>query len=328
MARRTLAQWAIDQQGKDLETIIGAVAKYSGILREFTFRPSSDGLANKHKIYTSVPTGNIRNVNEGFVPTSTDKQLKTDDLFVFTDVQSEDPTLCGSTAQSAAQFMNDEMPVFVEGIGQTIAKQFVYGDTSFGGDGTGFKGLRQIAIANGKQIDATGTTANTTSIIAVRMGMNAAYGTFDPKNYDPTNIVMTTLLNEIRGGVPIAQLLVDSTTTGAVLETINMLYKAVLGLTVASTDAVSVYTGIQDDTSDKPTATGMDQLLDLVKADPTNTMILANRTGRRLLYELKHTKLSTYVGDNNFRTAFEAWNGIPLVLEENIVDTETTAIDA
>ena len=43
--------------------------------------------------------------------------------------------------------------------------------------------------------------------------------------------------------------------------------------------------------------------------------------------EIKYGKLSMAPGDTGFNTVVSDWDGIPVVLEESILSTETTALD-
>ena len=77
--------------------------------------------------------------------------------------------------------------------------------------------------------------------------------------------------------------------------------------------------------SSKPTAAQIDLLIDAVKglADG-KTFLYMNREGRRYIKEIKYGKLSMAPGDTGFNTVVSDWDGIPVVLEESILSTETT----
>jgi len=72
----------------------------------------------------------------------------------------------------------------------------------------------------------------------------------------------------------------------------------------------------------------LDELVDAVKglADGM-TFIYLNRRARRYLNALKDTKLSLAPADRNYTTQIAEWDSIPVILDESIVDTETTDLD-
>jgi len=52
-----------------------------------------------------------------------------------------------------------------------------------------------------------------------------------------------------------------------------------------------------------------------------------NRLGRRLVKQIKNTKLELAPSDTDYNTAVASWDNIPIVLDEMIVSTETTDLD-
>jgi len=49
--------------------------------------------------------------------------------------------------------------------------------------------------------------------------------------------------------------------------------------------------------------------------------------GRRLVKQIKNTKLEITPSDTDYNTVVSSWDNIPIVLDEMIVSTETTALD-
>jgi hypothetical protein len=57
------------------------------------------------------------------------------------------------------------------------------------------------------------------------------------------------------------------------------------------------------------------------------TFLYMNRLGRRLVKQIKNTKLELAPSDTDYNTAVASWDNIPIVLDEMIVSTETTDLD-
>jgi hypothetical protein len=49
-----------------------------------------------------------------------------------------------------------------------------------------------------------------------------------------------------------------------------------------------------------------------------------NRTQKRLVRELKDSKFEMGALDKNYDIRVDYWNGVPIIIDENIVNTEST----
>lgn len=320
MSHATLLKLASAYQVPNQSAIIDSLVRESGILKTMPFQKASHGLYHKYKVKSGLPGGGFRTVNGAIVPHTTTEEIRQTDLKILTDIQQEDKALCESYPGGVEKYFSDEMPAFIEGLGQTAAKQMIYGTDATFGDDEGFTGLRQHAVSNGKTIALGGASGSRTTIIAVRWKPGVCTGLFNESAFSAGNLISVKPLNN---GNPV--MVVTNTTTGAVRPVYQALYEAYLGLLVADTANVAAVTQIQDATGKKPTASTIDKLIDLVNGTAGDTVLYMNRVSRRLLWELKDSKMTGGVtpADSDYRTAFEAWNGIPIVLEENISASET-----
>ncbi len=318
MASATLMKLAAAYNVPNQTAIIDSLIRESGILETMPFIKATHGIYHKYKLKQELPGGGFRSVNGSIIPHTTEDVVLQEDLKILTDIQQEDKAICESYPGGVEKYFADELPAFVEGLGQTAARQLVYGTDSTFGDEEGFKGLRQHAVKNGNTIDATGTSGNRTTILAVRWKAGSCCGLFNENAFSDGNLITVRPLNN---GNPV--MVVVNTATGAVKPVYQALYEAYMGLLCATSDNVAAYVSIQDATGKKPTAGNMDKLIDMVRGSVSDTFIYCNRTGRRLLWELKESKMQVSSADTDYNRLIERWNGIPVVLEENISSTET-----
>jgi len=105
----------------------------------------------------------------------------------------------------------------------------------------------------------------------------------------------------------------------------QVMYQMMLALQAGSYYSVHRIIGV-DSGSNAPTAAEIDTLVDLVKGDSANTILYTSRLGKRAMQTLKATKFFTQaVQDQNMNTMLDFWNGIPVIVSDNILETETKA---
>jgi len=98
------------------------------------------------------------------------------------------------------------------------------------------------------------------------------------------------------------------------------LYETDIAYLAASKYSVHVIYGVT--AAALPTTPIMNNAIDSVKADE-NTFIYTSRLGRRALWTLKDSNM--YAVGNNMDTRIETWNGIRVILDENINETNTVS---
>lgn len=330
MANATLRR-VITELGSDSEAIMKSLEKKSGILRSALVDESSHGHFHKYKVVDGLPTFSWYAATGSLTDSTVNDNLIQVDLKNIGAMQSESKIVAETFPGGVEAFFRKQMPAFIEGFGQSASTGIVYGYNATFGNTSAIRGFHQYVNdfvrtdgqnSNVNYINETGTSGATTSIFAVNWDLNTCKLVFDGQSVRNEGFLQVLPLHQ---GQPTAE--VTNTTSGAKKPVYQVLYEARLALQAASFYDIAAYRRIQDDTNDKPTAANMDLLLDLVHADSTSTKLYMNRTARRLLGELKDSKLQTFVGDKDYSTAVEMWNGIEVVIDDNILSTETTAVE-
>ena len=323
MAQQTLqylaTQWSAAQQ-----MFIDNLTKSAGILRTATVGYANNGLFHKYNFATALPTASIRSINGSVTPTTTTFDLKQLDLKELITLETVDATLAKGDPSGPDGYMNKVAPGHMESLAQAAEKSIVYGLNGTYGAVDGFKGFHDLAkeaetARSLSVIDAGGTT-NTTSIFAVHWKPEVCQLVIPSGIAAGGDLVVSTVMNN--GQVT---LMVTNTSTGAQMPVYQVMYQMMLALQAGSNYSVHRIIGV-DSGSNAPTAAEIDTLVDLVKGDSTNTILYTSRLGKRAMQTLKATKFFTQaVQDQNMNTMLDFWNGIPVIVSDNILETETKA---
>jgi len=309
---------------KQLAPVLDAYMKVSGILRTAPFEPASLIDSHEVKVSDGVKGSTVVAADGTIIPSNSSGTIETFSLKSFQNVQEETKGTVDRYPGSKELCFKNAAMEYIEGIAQDVATQVIYGTNSTFGNANGFEGLRESAEDNGNVIEKGGDVStgagDSTSIIAVKWKPRVAGMLLNPQVMSGGNIVSREWINN-GNLIPIT----TNTSTNAQKNVYQMLYESFIGFYAASTKAVAAITQI--DGSNKATASDMDNLLDLVRAD-SNTIVYANRRGMRYLKELKNSKLEMMPADNNYDTRLTLWEGVRVQLEENIVDNEDDSLEA
>lgn len=323
MAQQTLqylaTQWSAAQQ-----MFIDNLTKSAGILRTASVGYANNGLFHKYNFATALPTASIRSINGSVTPTTTTFDLKQLDLKELITLETVDATLAKGDPSGPDGYMNKVAPGHMESLAQAAEKSIVYGLNGTYGAVDGFKGFHDLAkeaeTARSLSVINAGGTTNTTSIFAVHWKPEVCQLVIPSGIAAGGDLVVSTVMNN--GQVT---LMVTNTTTGAQMPVYQVMYQMMLALQAGSYYSVHRIIGV-DSGSNAPTAAEIDTLVDLVKGDSANTILYTSRLGKRAMQTLKATKFFTQaVQDQNMNTMLDFWNGIPVIVSDNILETETTA---
>jgi len=324
MATNTLQQHAVSWDNPNKLPIIDSLTKESGILRTAETGFADKGLIQTYSKVTVLPTVGIRNINGSTTPTTSIEGTAQLDLKILTAEQEYDKRLVDNAPGGKGAFFNRKAPAFAEAFGQKAGQLLVYGTNGTFGDTTGFVGLHEIAKAYGNEINVAGATGYTNTIFAVHWKPEVNQIVI------PDMSIMNMLEMTALGGGGVYNS-VTNTTTNAAKPVYGYLWEMVMSLQMASKFSVARlhsicnYTG---QTQTLPTATQVDQILDMVRASNDGyTFLYCNRDGRRALMNLKGTLYNTNTPNTDVNTMVGSWNGIPVIIEENILSTESNDLD-
>ncbi len=325
MANQTLRDLVVAYAGKGavIETIMSHLTKKSGILKTGLAVPANYNIYHKYRQISALPSFTVGGLNQNLTDTTVSKDLFTEHLCSIDAIQTEYKKQLDNYPGGPKQFFTDQYLAYLEGWGQAASKQLIYGDNSTFGNTAGTLGLHQIAAANGNLIQETGTSGSTTTIFAVKWDPRSCGILFDPVIASSGNFIKITPLH---GGNAYPEVINDGGSDQSKKLVYGTSYESSLGLFSASVYDIAAYTRIQNDINDVPTVEYMDQLIDMVHGDEGSTFLYMNRSAKRMIGTLKSTKLTLGAFDKDYSTRIDYWDGIPIVVDENILSTETEAL--
>jgi len=322
----TLAQiqnLAIEWGVPDSPTIIADLIKRSGILQTAIVRKASHGIKHKYKIFNELPSATFRNIGGGIVPVAISKTRASIDLWNAVMLLEADYKDVEENPGSKAGWETANSPAAVEGFGQTIAKQIIYGTDPTFGSTNGFLGFHQYAKANSKVVkqmggDVTPGAGKCSTLFAVRWDENDGASI---RVGSQSNIVN---IRDLTPATPVTS--VTNTTTNEKDLVYQWLIDGFLSLIIPSATSVAAITQI--DLTHAPTVTDINNLVDAVDTGTGQVYLYCNNVVRNLIYNLKDGKLKLVPGDTEYNTQVLNWNGMaPLVLDQNLSRVETSVLD-
>ncbi len=288
------------------------LAKKSGILKTMWWQKSNAGLKHNYQKAASLPGGEFRMINDGVVPSDITTESGTIDLMALEALHQSDRDIVDKYPGGLKQYIADKSPGYLYGLGKTFSKQLIYGTDA---DNAGFTGLRQVAIDN-ENVLSTGSTDNSydhASILAVRWAVDECTGLYD-------DVMMNESLIKIdksNGGKWFYKSM-----GGKEYPVYQFSYHGFFGLEVLSKSNVGLIRGVRENDFN-PKADQIDQLLENILAETDgSTFLYMNRKTRRLLSKLKNEKLQLTAYDTDFGLMLDTWNGIPIIIEDNMTSTE------
>jgi hypothetical protein len=172
----TLVEWAqrLDGAGSNFLQIAEVLTLQNDFLLDAVFLEGNDALGYRFAQRTSQPKGTFRKLNQG-VPkeASTTKQILEPIALLESHSEIDEKLVDNSPDPVQARFNEDK--AFLEGLGETGASRFIYGNITTAPEE--FNGLAaRLAKLSGKQVlGCGGTGADVTSIYGVQWGPDAAH---------------------------------------------------------------------------------------------------------------------------------------------------------
>lgn len=307
------AAWKV---GVDNVPIVVDLLKYSTLLQSAVAAKASNGIKHRYRYFNALPTAVFREIGEGITPQKIDMNTAQIDLKELVFDLFDDYQAILQYPGGKDQWLTDNYPAALAGITNALAKAVFYGyDATFGYSGA-FKGLHQYAKDLSKVIaQKGGASASNTSIFAVR------WDEFDGASLRFNN---TDLINVIdmtpNQPVPI----VTDTTNNYQLNVFKWIFSAYFTLVIPSKKSLAVIT--QVDATHPPTVDNMNALVNAISAPNGQAAIYTSNLGARQIATLKDSKYNMFT-ESNYDNAVGAWRGVPILLEENIVETESSVLD-
>ncbi len=291
--------------------LIETAVQANALLERLPFKPIV-GFSYKVKKRTGLPTAVTRMINEGLASTKSVIKDYVYSVYLYADRSTVDVAIADNAPEGAVAFRQEEDLAHLAAMANLYNYHAYYGNNQT--DQTEPDGIATIlnstAIATYKT--QTGTAGTTTSMYFV---------SFRDAN-TPQGIMRGT------SGVATSGKEIKAEDMGKVYfpdsgGTNNLLFyttefAAQLGFAIYDTRSVGRYAGLTSSLA--PTAANIDAILTAMLPFGCDA-IFVNKTGLNLIKGLKST-ITYYPADTEIKISPASYDGIPIFLDENILDTE------
>lgn len=222
----------IDPSGRQAQIAEVLNRRTGQILTEAPWMPSNDIWTNKTTRRASLPTGSRRRLNQRISQSVSRTTEVMDVIEQIEDYCDVDAALVASMP-SPGMFRSGEVDAFIEGLGQTVASDILYGDSNTNPDSMHGLAARMDAADARFVIDGGGTGSDVTSIYVATWGPTSAYLIY------PKNMAATLGVQHTDKGV------VTSETASGLIEVQRDHFVIRCGLVVRDPRAIGRYANIE-----------------------------------------------------------------------------------
>ncbi|MBU1095829.1 MAG: hypothetical protein KKB34_05045 [Bacteroidetes bacterium] len=178
--------------------------------------------------------------------------------------------------------------------------------------------IRAHAIANENTINAGGSSNKNHSIVAVRFMPQETTGLYSPKGFKNGAMLDVKAIN---GG---NLMNIKVSRNGQTVEVLGfqIRYKGYFGFQIANKISISVIANVDRVSTTKklPTATQIDDLLAMVRANNSSTYLFCHPKIKSDLKEIRGTRISITSPNINQPILLERWDNIPIITSYNFLD--------
>ena len=310
MNNDTLQQVALSYS-KVQQTLINSFMKELKFMQTIPYIQATHGLFNQYEEVTNVNGATFREFdapNEVMDIETVMRQEKIGVMAGEMSISEERALLIANNTTDAGKaaelYFAKRTPVVLNDAGKATERHFIYEhlykkmflyNKLVGADKT----KRTI-------IDAGGIGSTNFSIMAIRQNKEENCGLLSPIGENKDEIMVMDWLN---GGER------HKITTGEHAGKVGFeaTWKAFLGYQVARPDYLGAIVNIDPDNDKNVTPSMVDDLLDRIEADPSDTVLVMNRGMKTKLGAKKKKKLRTVYADDKIKNVIQEWNDIPLI---------------
>lgn len=286
---------------------VDSITEDSPILSMLPFEEASHDLWNVYEEIEDITGPGFVDLDDALPVVNVDTKLKKQDLSIMGGV-AQVPEDTAQLHGGAPKYFSKKQPALLRKAGMTAEYAILYNM------------IRAHAIAGNNKIDAAGSSNTNHSILAVRFVTGECTGLYSPKGFK--NGAMLDVKAYNNGAL--MDIVVSRNGTNVTVPGFKIRYKGYFGFQIASTKVVGGIFNVDRVSATKklPTATQIDDLLALVRANNSSTFLLMHP---KLLSNLKDirgngNRISVSAADINNPVIIDRWDRIPIVTSYNFLD--------
>lgn len=311
MANRLTLVDLAKRSGNDRQVgLVESMTQANGLLERLPFR-TINGISYKVKTRTALPTSGTRAFNQGITEAKSTIKQTVYETKIFNSRSIVDKLEADTYPEGAAALRDEEDRSHIFAMGNKFNSLAYYGAAST--DPTVFDGLATILNSTAISTVVAGTGASGSSTSLYFVSFNSANTTQGVVKGVEGVVTSGQELSAVDKGEQLVNDL-DSKQYWAYVTEIQ----AMLGLAVYDTRAVGRYMGLTSAIA--PTVTNIEAIMTAMFPFSCDA-IFCNKTGWKLLKALKNT-ITYYPNDTEIKKSILTFDGVPIILDENITDTE------
>ena len=294
-------------------TVVDHFMRPLEFLKRVPFITSSHGFYNQYEEFTNVSGGEFREFDAPSVQMSADTSLRQVKLGVIGGEMSVSEEYAlhmanGSTTDAgaaAAQYFAKQTPQILNNSGKKTENHFIY--KTLYPQMLAYNRKVWSDAAKRTMISAGGDNNKNYSIFAIRQNPELNCGLVSPCGKNKDEVMYMEWLNDgarhrIETGKDAGKIGFEAT------------WKAFLGYQLACPEYLGAIVNIDpSNASTMVTASMIDDLIDAVEGDTSDTILVMCRTMKSKLGALKWEKIDLETKEENMNTRVLTWNGIELV---------------
>lgn len=311
MDNDTLQRIALNQS-KTQQKVVDHFTKPTEFLKRVPFIVSSHGFVNDYEEWSNVEGGEFREFDAPYSPMTADTSLRQVKLGVMGGEMSvgEEAALhmfsgvTTDSAEAAAKYFAKQTPQILNKSGRNTELHFIY--NILYGEMKKYNTKNAADATKHTMFNAGGTGNTNYSIFAIRQAPELNCGLYSPcgKNKDET-MYMEWLNGGERHYIATGK---DQGKIGY-----EATWKAFLGYQLACPEYLGGIFNIDPANNHNVTAAMIDDLLDAVEADTSDTVLVMARTMKSKIGALKWDKVELENREENINTKVLTWNGIEII---------------
>ena len=310
MSNDTLQQVALSYS-KTQQMLINSFMKELKFLATVPFMPATHGLFNQYEEVSGVSGASFREFDAPNVVMDISTIMKQEKLGVLAgemSVSEEKAVLIANNTKDGGKaaeiYFAKRTPIVLNDAGKATERHFIYEHLYK----KAYQYNKLVGSDTSKRtiINAGGSNNTNYSIMAIRQNKEENCGLVSPVGENSDEVMVMDWLNggerhKLTSGPDAGKIGYEAT------------WKAFLGYQVARPDCLGVIVNIDPANDHDVTAAMIDDLLDRIEADPSDTALVMSRGRKTHLGQFKYEKLRTVLADDKIKNVIQEWNDIPLI---------------
>ena len=310
MSDNTLQQVALSYS-KTQQMLINSFMKELKFLQTVPFMTATHGFFNQYEEVSGVSGASFREFDAPNVTMDIKTIMKQERLGVLAgemSVSEEKAILIANNTKDGGKaaeiYFTKRTPTVLNDAGKATERNFIY--ENLYKKAYMYNKLVGSDVAKRTIIDAGGSNNTNYSIMAIRQNKEENCGLVSPVGENNDEVMVMDWLcggerHKLTSGADAGKIGYEAT------------WKAFLGYQVARPDCLGVIVNIDPANNKDITASMIDDLLDRIEADPSDTVLVMSRGMKTHLGQFKYEKLRTVLADDKIKNVIQEWNDIPLI---------------